>query len=60
MGAAIFRLIPLAAGITAYACWVFALIHHDPEEKHCDGDCESCPFPTERCREKDKKEDKNR
>lgn len=56
MGAVIFGLI-LGAGLAVFAYWIHALIHYDPEERPCDGDCESCPFPSDGCRWKKEKED---
>ena len=55
MGAAILGLILLAAGLAAYAYWIFALTRYDPKERHCDGNCESCPFPPDGCSEKGKR-----
>lgn len=42
--------------------WIHALVNYDPDERHCDWDCDSCPFPSKGCRELEKKpkqEDEN-
>lgn len=60
---ALFRLIPPVAGIAVCIMgivldiiWIYALVHYDPTKKPCDGDCESCPFPSEGCSWKDKED----
>lgn len=57
---AVMRLILLGLCVAAIVYWVYALTHYNPEERPCDEDCESCPFPTEGCSWKTKMEDKKR
>lgn len=56
MAAALFRLIPLAAGVAIFIYWIYCLVRYNPDMKPCDGDCESCPFPSTGCNWKDKEE----
>lgn len=46
---AMIRLFPLAIGALVFVYWIYALMTYDPNTRPCDGNCESCMFPSVGC-----------
>lgn len=51
---AMIRLFPLAIGALVFVYWIYALMTYDPNTRPCDGNCESCMFPSVGCEWKGK------
>lgn len=45
----------IAVLLVIFVAWIHALVNYNPEEKHCDMDCDSCPFPRDGCGELEKR-----
>lgn len=55
MTAAIIKLTLLVVGVIICVYWIYSLVTFNYDESPCDGDCESCPFPSDGCEWKKKK-----
>lgn len=50
----------IVVAVVVIALWIHALAEYDPDEPHCDWDCDRCPFPPDGCRELEKKQEDKR
>ena len=50
----------IVVAVVIFVAWLHALVEYDPNESHCDWDCDSCPFPPDGCRELEKKQEDKR